>query len=603
MTDTLLTQSMIDDLIHNPVLAVRVILGDDAILDMPPHEQIRFKIAWVSKFTLDSSGFSTAKTFTIAALAALRIVLLDNDRTQGVVSKTFGQGKLIGKYWDKWLGTSPIFASQIRKRPVKTTGMEYDFNKNNTGWELVSKNGSVAKILPPDLLKEGGRLASERFADGYFDEIHKWPDQKVLELVMFSRVTKPVPRSSHPIYQHHSYCSCTARFKHHPAYKRVEDWMDRMAKGDDKYAVMSFNFRDVPEEERYKSLVDIDTLNLMERSLPSSMFRCEALGEWVDDSEGFYTASMIDAIRTPEVKIQDTRRNQDEVFLAGIDIAHGGQYGKGDDSAIEILKWHNKKLTHVYAEAMHSVRLEQIAARVHKINLDFGGLNTILLDPLGGGLFLVDYLLMDSQQIDGAETMVTPIATRDDDRVVDAQRSLVLLTQGQPEISNPEFGIFGKMVSPSALVNRCHTSFQGAIEHQNIYAPGSLEMEEEAVLSYLDKHPSLLTARQTIDETYLELIAVERVHDDDGKPKLDKFQMMQFTSRIKKDRAYALMYAYIAFLIHMKSRDFDAELEGTGATVSVTEVDYNGSRLTGVLQDKKIVGPFRSTSSHYPKMG
>jgi hypothetical protein len=589
---------MIDDLIHNPVLAVRVILGDESILDMPPHERIRFKIAWTAKFTLDSSGFSTAKSFSIAALAALRIVLLDSERIEGVVSKTFGQGKLVGKYWEKWLGTSKIFASQIRKRPSAAAGMEYDFNRGPTGWELVSRNGSIARIVPPDLMKEGGRLASERFSDGYFDEIHKWPEQSLLEMVMFPRVSKPVSKSDDPIYQRHIYCSCTARFKYHPAYKRVEDFQNEMNNGNAKYAVMSFNFRDVPDKPEYRALVEMDTLKMMERTLPKALFQCEALGEWVSDSEGFYTASMINTIRHREVKVQSKRLHNDEEFVCGIDIAHGGQYGQGDDSAIQVLRRFHGITTHVWAEAMHSVRLEQISGMVHKLNRLFG-FSVIVLDPLGGGLFLMDSLVNETQLIDGEWIDVTPIACPDEERVVHAHRTLTLFKASQPYISHPEAGIFPNVgKEPSVLINRAHTEFQATLEHERIAAPIEFELEEESVLEHLSKHPDLVKCRQTIDDTYLELIGIERAKGEDGKIKLDKYGMMQFTTKIQKDRAYALVYAHIALLILDKLGKFDEDGESTGDAPIVTEVDYSGGKA-GVLPNKKHDGDFSSVTAHY----
>ncbi len=453
MRDNLVTQGMIDDLVHNPVLAIKIILGDDAIMAMPPHERIRFKIAWLSAFTLDSSGFSTAKTFSIAALSALRLVLLDPGRVQGVVSKTFGQGQLVGEMWDQWLELSPVFASQIRKRhQVGASISPYDFDHASTGWVLRARNGSSARIIPPGLVKKADRMASERFSDGYFDEIHKWPDDQIIEKVMIARTTKPVYDPRHPIYQNHVWLSSTAEFKYKPPYKRVLRYLKNMADGNPDYAFMSFNFRDVPDEPQYHALVNMKALKELEEALPESVFRCEGLGEWVEDSDGVYTASMIDGIRSLDVSEHMKRKGDKEIFACGIDIAHGGSQGGGDDSSIQVFRHYRDMTTHVWAEEMHGIRLEQISGRIHELNERFR-FNILMLDPGGGGLFLRDYLLNDKQLIQAEERSVIPIATMFDDRVVEAERTLMLFQCGSPEITDPETGALGSCNGLDGLIN------------------------------------------------------------------------------------------------------------------------------------------------------
>lgn len=593
---------MIDDLVHNPALAAKVILGQD-IRDMPPHERIRFKLAWVSKFVLDHSGFSTAKTFSIAALAALRIILLDPYRVQGVVSRTFGQGKVVGDYWLRWLDTSKIFASQIKKRPVATGGIEYDFIRGASGWYLTSRNGSSAKIIPPDLMKKGGRLASERFSDGYFDEIHKWPDQNIIELVMHPRVTKPVSDPLHPIYQHHFYNSSTAGFKYEPAYERVARYLKEMSLKNEKYSVLTFNFRDVPDKPQFHALVDMDVLKNMELSLPDALFRAEGLGEWVDDSMGTYSAKLVSSIRRPEAKIQYERQHDDEQFICGIDVAHGGAQGQGDDSSIQILKKFRGTLSLVWSVELHSVRLEQIAAAVHEIDMRYG-LSIAVLDPGGGGLWLRDSLINDRQIINGNQSLVIPITTHDDDRVVDARRILVFFKRGTPEIDDPEIGIFGKMSLDSMLVNRAHISFKNSFEKQFIAAPLDLKYEDDATLGWLSTHDAYLRCRQCIDKTFVELIGIEVERDPDtGKVKKDSAGMMKYISRIRKDRAYAFMYSYMGVLILEKMADFDAHHDSNSVVATATEVNLYGGE-SRILQDPKHVKDIRgSVSSHYPKLG
>lgn len=600
MKHNLITQGMIDDLVHNPILALKVILGDKALRDMPPHERIRFKIAWVSAFTLDTSGFSTAKTFSIAALSALRLILLDGGRVQGIASKTFGQGKLIGEYWGEWLGKSPIFASQIRLRHKTGIGSPYDFEKGNSGWILRARNGSTARIIPPGLLKGADRMASERFTDGYFDEIHKWNDDQIVEKVMIARTTKPCHDPRHPIFQNHVWLSSTAEFKYKPCYQRVLRYLAEIESGSTDYAFMSFNFRDVPDRPEFHALVNMKALRELENALPAAVFACEGLGEWVEDSEGFYTASLIDTVRRSDVQIQEARKFDNEIFSCGIDVAHGGAKGGGDDSSIQVIKHHKDITTHVWAEEMHGVRLEQISARVHELNNKFR-FNLLTLDPGGGGLFLRDYLINNRQTIEGVETEVIPIATMEDERVVEAQRNLILFGRGTPEISNAESGVFGKMMSDSALVNRMHYALLNALEKQQFFTPVDLRYEDPDVIARLASHRRRYLCREVMDRTYVELIGIETEKNTAGEPKRDSFGMLRFISHKHKDRAYALLYAWVGMMILWKNIELGLHEQGQ-AIITVTEMSPYDTG-TGILPNPNTDDDIPGISIHHIPLG
>jgi len=74
-------------LLHNPVLAYKVVLG----YDLPPHEVIRVEDAWTTKNVIDDSGRDTGKSFNFVAIAVLKCILIA-DRVTGIISHTFGGG-------------------------------------------------------------------------------------------------------------------------------------------------------------------------------------------------------------------------------------------------------------------------------------------------------------------------------------------------------------------------------------------------------------------------------------------------------------------------------------------------------------------------------
>lgn len=177
--DNLVTATMIEDMLFDPVLAAKVLLD----VDIPPHQELRLLTMWTNHFSMDDSGFSTGKSFTAAVCMALRSMLIPN-RISGVLSGTFRQGKLIFSYFDKWYRNSKIFRSTIKHqggKPKITHGQEVH--------EIFFKGGSTCRVLPPNLLQDSQRLRSERWHDGYFDEWTTYGNYKTLTSTMFGRVT------------------------------------------------------------------------------------------------------------------------------------------------------------------------------------------------------------------------------------------------------------------------------------------------------------------------------------------------------------------------------------------------------------------------------
>ena len=166
-------------LIKDPILAAQVIFG----IDLAPFEVNRINAMWEKKFYLDSSGYDTAKSFSIALVAALRGCLLE-DRIQGVISATFGQVKLIFEYFERWYFTCPKFRAQFRNRRGQGVVRNPDLH-------IVKLKGqSDIRGVPPDIIRDAKRLRSERWNDGYFDEWVHHPKQETIDTVMNSRITR-----------------------------------------------------------------------------------------------------------------------------------------------------------------------------------------------------------------------------------------------------------------------------------------------------------------------------------------------------------------------------------------------------------------------------
>lgn len=284
-----LTAYMIDDCLHDPVLGAKVLLG----YTVPPHMEMRLWGMWNYKFVIDSSGFGSGKSLTIALCAAMRAMLME-ERTEGIVSRTFAQGQETHRYIDKWIEKHPIFADQVEPgndgKPATLHG--------SNAWETKFKNGSRIRTIPPDFKGGAERAGSEDFTDGYFDEWTKYPNYNAFVRQLVSRVRKPVAPcydSKDPIFARHFYFAGTAKYQWHPCFKRVQHYAEKIMSGSKIHELQAWNYLDVPE--RYHHLFEMDGIHEMEESLPQDLVNQEILGLWVKDSQGYYNSAHINEAR------------------------------------------------------------------------------------------------------------------------------------------------------------------------------------------------------------------------------------------------------------------------------------------------------------------
>lgn len=295
MANRWLTATMVDDFIHDPVLATEIIFG----FRLPPHQQLRIWGMWTSPYMIDSSGAGSGKSFTIAIVSALRSILFQ-DRVSGIIGRGYGQGKLIYDNFDKWLISCPIFREQIRLD--KKHGLMSVHG--GEACQLTFKNGNIIRVIPPDFAKDGLRVASESFTDGYFDEWTRFQNYGAFNKVFLGRVRKPIPEcypKDDPVFGNHIFMSGTAQSTSHPAYTKVLQYQDHIANGDRRYELQSWNFTHIPKEYEREDNTAMSREAQMD-GMPADQIETEIYGRWVADSVGFYNAADIKMCRTAEAK-------------------------------------------------------------------------------------------------------------------------------------------------------------------------------------------------------------------------------------------------------------------------------------------------------------
>jgi len=278
---------MIDDFIQDPVLAAKVIFD----IDLMPHQEFRLMGMWRFRRFIDSSGFGTGKTVTLALCAALRHILLE-ERSQLIISRTFEQGKTLYEYFDRWCRTSPIFGSQI------ATNNHGDFaSSHGQGAHILrAKNGNIIRTIPPNFNFNADRAKSEDATDGYFDEWTAYPNYQALYKTLFGRIRKPLSKNyktASPVFGPHWFLCGTPQFKWHESYEEVERYeydiaMARANGERPKHEMQSWNYTHYLKEGRFAELYESlwAAVEGMLKSNAPSVVQLEILGEWVQDSFG-----------------------------------------------------------------------------------------------------------------------------------------------------------------------------------------------------------------------------------------------------------------------------------------------------------------------------
>jgi hypothetical protein len=286
--DTRLTAMMIDDFIHDPVLAVRVIWG----ARIPPHEELRLWGMWMQPFFMDHSGAGTGKSLVMCWVIAMRSMFFA-ERTAGFISRTFRQGKMVCRqYFDRWAETVPIFRNSLQ---FNIRG-EPSIIHSSDEWVYQFKNGSQTRMIPPGFQTEGEGAYSEDWTDGYFDEFSRM-EHEVLSKVYIGRVRKPVPEC-YPmdnICTHHICFLGTSNYTWNPAFKRVQQFRKEIASGNPKFGLQSWNYKHIPDS--FDRLKNEDLINLRLGDMRDDQILTEVMGEWAEDSLGYYSARDIDATR------------------------------------------------------------------------------------------------------------------------------------------------------------------------------------------------------------------------------------------------------------------------------------------------------------------
>lgn len=581
MAEDRLTACMVDDFIHDPVLAVRVIFGD-RIPPLSPHQEARLWGMWLSTWMIDSSGFGTGKTRDLALFATLQALLFRN-RTVGLISVSFRQVKEIFRYCETWAKNVPLIRSELSRTALNTLQIVH----GQEAVEIDFRNESSIRGVPPDIMGQSERVKSESWTCGCFDEWTAYGHTPGFGKFLVGRVRKPIPECypiEDPLFGQHFVFTGTAKDSEHPCHERVKVYRTQIAQKDSRYELQSWNFEHVPDRlPRFKKALE-QPVREMILNLPYAEVEQEVYGRWTADKSHFYSLADLTRCRVPHCKIMLEDADQAYIRVAGADVARGGMQFKnmgakrssGDDCSMMTWRFRadgtgKPQLIHGLRET--SLQAGQYSFRIHVQNSRFGYYR-ICMDPQGGGSFVRDELRKPVQTDGREEFRAVPIIRADDYLLRGVGNPiLVFANRGEPYFAECEI----QFSCESEFVNRIHAVLRAAVQRGDVEFPEPwggwpAGMDADRQREWLNQHQELPEddrAAAEVDLAILQLASVSRETDRNGNIILDQHGQSKFSSKFKKDSAYSCAYGYFMYhcwrevMNHAKHK-----LAGKGAIVA-----------------------------------
>lgn len=605
-----LTPTMVDDFTLDPVLGAYVLLG----VKLDVFQAVRLRAYWWVPNVIDSSGFGTGKSFVFWVFCQLRAMIL-GDQHICAYFQTFQAVKDIYWPYYSYFNSqrAPLFNAQLGR---STAEGDYDGKDNSRGaacYKQYFKNESVVFGPAPGWVQEAKTQAGLTFNVVGIDEWTKVETMTKkgghttnesgatvggINQQILGRVRRRSWNQYHPLWGNHRVFLATAESTSHEAYARYKTFEEEIRKGNPEYALFTATFKDFSnvrterdirvEEGRLRrtrgkafreEVPNYATISTMKKQFTRAHYLREVLGLWARETLGWYTAEALQAcvaagevlLLDPECGRTSEAGGRDTHYFMGIDPAPA-KGARNDDGAQAVLRVRARpdlgrpaanvpgdwECDYVWAYRVRGETRRNLgpgvfraqntrawSGLIHKKHQDFG-LTGILMDLGGGGAWIQGDLNKTIQFIDGVDTQVTPIACTDDNTVGQAHFILNLLVRRDAGIKE----LWPILAGDDKLAEAMHVVFQEAVEHARLRFPKPFnERPRETTRAW---SPEQQWALKNLDAARQQLQDIQVETRDDGTWSLTRNGAKKFISGRKKDLAYALILAWVRFLIWLK---------------------------------------------------
>lgn len=569
-----ITETMICDFLFNPVLGAEILLNQK----LDEFQKVALKICWWVPRVMDSSGFSSSKTKRMTVLSVLRCLLL-SDRHAGVYYQVFNTGQKT--YWSELRrleGQSKYLRAAVGRIDSETETEHKGKKMGPSCWTCEFKNGSQIMMPAPGFLQDAKTQASLRLNDLYIDEWTKIvaTGSTGIDDQLIGRATRAVFNQHHPIWANHHLFLATAEDTMHPGYDKYKNFKKEVDRGNPDYAIFSFSFKDYSNlpcsdglsfREKFR---DVKALRDMKTNKSAAGYLQEGLGIWSQNGKGWYSQDLMDQAyaagvdRQSKVMISaDEDTDKENVFyFLGADPAKADNK-KSDDGALIVIRakplvtnprgardWDVRPC---WAYKVRRADGPTWSGLIHRKHQQFR-FSAIGMDYNGGGQWIRPELAKKEQKIRDVAVKVDPIFCVEDEAVmITGQPILIMFSRSDRKIQN----LWGDMVmrGEDNLVDKAHTELLEAFQTGSISLPPRIQDTDKQVVGGWSEEKQW--AAKMLELMVKQLQAVSIQTNPDGSTYYSKNGARAFSAKGRKDFAYALKYAYTAFLSWLQSRDLE----------------------------------------------
>ena len=337
----------------------------------------------------------THNSFIQAVNACLMCLLYPGKRV-GLIGSSFRQAKVMFNEVDRLYQLSPILQQACERKPINGTDMCLLRFR-------AAGRYSGTRIAAIPLGNDGGKIRGERFHIIAADEFAQIPEQ------IFNLVIKPMAATaSDPMERvkkiqrqkelqklgidleddtdvaNKIIMSSSGYYKCNHMWDRMKYYWSRIKKGDDRYGVYQIPYWFLPE-----GFLDETNIEEARDTLPQSLFDMEYCGLMVEDTDGFYKASLLEeatANTLNNFKTVAIKGSSDREYIMAVDPAR-----ERDSFAILIFEVMGSVAYIVYAKTYDRVSSILTTKAIFKLRDKFN-LTRIIMDSQGGGSNIRDLL-------------------------------------------------------------------------------------------------------------------------------------------------------------------------------------------------------------------
>ncbi len=582
-----ITPTLLTDCINDPVFAAEFFFNEK--LDI--FQRVRLKLFWNTPRVMDSSGFSSAKTKNLWIVSNLRALLIEN-HIGGVYYQVFGTGqKVYWPYYYEVAARAPWFRHHIGKRRIigldgKTEEEGKATIKGPACWTCDYRNGSSILMPAAGFMQEAKTQAGIRLNDLWIDEWTKImaAGSDGIDSQLIGRVTRSCFNKEHPIWCSHMGFLATAEDTMHPAYTRYKAFEEEVRKGNPDYALITFNYKHYSDRlfkngRSFKQIFREDkTILDMRKNKSAAGFRQEGLGIWSVNGAGLYTGELIEKAynigKSRGVDIMVSRRDDWEKererlarvhYFLGVDPAKSEKL-KADDGTMAILRVQpaierpTANVEDWMADFVWAYRVPKgnrkldtghWSGLIHRKHQQFN-FTGIMMDggAGGGGNWIRPELGKSVQNIRGVQTKVRPIACQEDEStMITGDFNLAMFKRGDEKLEKywDEQNVRGD----DNLIDNAHKDFWTGLNLGVIGLAPTLKSRKPHTIADWSEERRYANLLTELGAKQLTRISFQT--NDDGSVFYTSHNARSFSARGKKDFAYAMIYAYIRFLMWVKN--------------------------------------------------